>query len=369
MDLDDDSRKDLMEAFIDLQAEVESSLVALLKEWDDKDVNRLFRAVHNIKGNAGIMGLGVIVNFTHEVEEVIGALRQKRFPLNEAVAETLLLAMDRLHDLHQQELYNKKFDYLRIDETQLLYRALAESGNDESEQIAQQILHILGAGIVDAEVDLFSMQERELIQPVDWLVAETIEEKRQSDLLFFQELALQLDNQVDSWNGRSIQLFQWAMTMNQLAGSPVDAEQFAAAIYMHDFGMSLMPTELWVKKLDLNPEEIDSVARHPEWGYNYLVRVPGWEEAATIVHHHHECVDGSGYPGGLKSAEIHAGAKILAILDTFFFLTNGRVDSSARRSTVRAVSAINARVDTDFEGMWVQCFNHMIRKELKDGRV
>lgn len=369
MELDEEAKKDLMDAFLDLQSDAETCLIHLIKEWDIEQMHSLFRAIHNVKGNAGIMGLTTIVEFTHEVEEVAGALRQSKYELTESIAETLLLALDRLHDLHQQELFDKKFDYLRIDELQMLYHAMSCAAHDEADGIAKQILHILGAGVVEEDVDLFQLNQAAQPKVVEWLESESKEEKLRNDLSFFQELALQIDNQIDGWEGRSIQLFDWAMKMNQLAGTPVDELQFAAAVYLHDIGMTLMPHELWNKKLSLNPESCESLANHPDWGYNYLVRVPGWEEAATIIHHHHECVDGSGYPAGLTSNQIHAGAKILAILDTFFFLTNGRVDSSARRSTVRAVSAINARVDTVFEGMWVQCFNHMIRKELKAGNV
>jgi HD-GYP domain-containing protein (c-di-GMP phosphodiesterase class II) len=133
--------------------------------------------------------------------------------------------------------------------------------------------------------------------------------------------------------------------------------------------MSFLPLNLWSRKLDATQNELEELKYHTQWGYNYLVRIPGWEEAATIIHQHHEHVNGAGYPDGLKGDEIHDGAKILAILDTFFLLTNGRVDQSLRQSTVRAISAVNARVDTEFEGMWVQCFNHMIRGELKAGHI
>lgn len=369
MDIDDDSRKDLMDAFVELQEEVESSVLSLINSWDERTVNTLFRAVHNVKGNAGLLGLGIVVEFTHHVEEVVGALRQKRYPFSEPIGETLILAMDRLHDLHQQELYGKKFDYLRIEEFKTLYAGIAEAEPGEVDSIAHQALHILGAGIAEHDVDLFFHEAKNTVPIVKLLDDETTEEKLRSDLGFFQELSLQIDNQVENWDGRSIQLFDWAMRMNKLAGYPVNELQLAAAVYLHDLGMTLLPPELWSQKYSYAPGDHASISRHPDWGYHYLVRIPGWEEAATIIHQHHECVNGSGYPNGLMSDEIHAGAKILAILDAFFFLTNGRVDTSERRLTVRAVSAINTRVDTEFEGMWVQCFNHMVRKELQAGHL
>lgn len=369
MELNDENCKDLMEAFQDLQGEVEETLLRLIKNFNTDDVNCLFRAIHNIKGNAGIMGLEVIVGFTHEVEEVAGALRQGKYGLTESIGETLLLAMDRLHDLHQQEIFGKKFDYLRIDELSLLYRSMADADALEADNIAVQILKFLGAGLPGTDVDLFAHGSEPARVEVEALPPESAEDKQLHDLFFFQEFALQLDTQIEGWDGRSIQLFEWAMKMNKLAGAVVNENQLAAAVYIHNLGIALTPRKFWEGKLDFSPEELECVRNHPNWGYNFLVRIPGWEEAATIVHHHREAIDGSGYPNGLVGAEIHAGAKILSILDAFFFLTKGRVDSSARLSTVRAVSTINARIDTQFEGMWVQCFNHMIRKELQAGNV
>ncbi|MFT7561671.1 MAG: HD-GYP domain-containing protein (c-di-GMP phosphodiesterase class II) [Flavobacteriales bacterium] len=369
VELDDETKKDLFEAFDDLNQEFEVSLNKLLRQWDDEQVHCLFRAIHNIKGNAGILQVSLVVEFTHEVEEVVGALRRKQFQLTDAIVETLLIAMDRLNDLHQQELYGRHFEHLRIDELKVLYHAMSLAENDEANGISLQILQFLGAGIVDANVDLFLDTKKEPVVHIEPLATGNPEDKRALDLVFFQELALQLDNQVEHWFGRSIQLFDWAMKMNRIAGSPVDSEQFAAAIYLHDIGMSLVPRECWHLKLDVNDDELDDIKRHPDWGYQYLVRIPGWEEAATIIYEHHERTDGSGYPRGLQGREIHAGAKILAILDAFFHLTNGAVDASARKSTVRAVSTINAHIDSEFEGLWVQCFNHMIRSELKAGNI
>jgi HD-GYP domain-containing protein (c-di-GMP phosphodiesterase class II) len=92
----------------------------------------------------------------------------------------------------------------------------------------------------------------------------------------------------------------------------------------------------------------------------------GWEEAAKIVLHHNEHVDGQGFPYGLTHEGIHPGARIFAIADVSYSLTLGRTDRTQGRTIIRAISAINARIDIHFDGIWVQCFNHMIRKEIKE---
>ncbi len=369
MELDDETKIDLMEAFQDLHEEVEACLLLLIESPTDAAIHRLFRAIHSVKGNAGILQVQAIVEFSHTVEEVAGALRDKRFTLTDSIAEVLLIAMDRLGDQHKKELFGKQFDYLRIDELMLLYHSLSIAEESEADGIAHQILQFLGAGIIENDIDLFTADVRPTPPPQKTTLSAEEEEQALSDLMFFQELGLQLDNQTEALAGRSIQLFDWAMKMNQLSSSMIDEKQLSAAIYLHDIGMSFLPKELWDAKLDASPKGLGQLVQHPHWGYNYLIRVPGWEEAATIILQHHEHVNGAGYPNGLKGDQIHDGAKILAILDSFFLLTKGRVDQSLRQSTIRAISSVNARIDTEFEGMWVQCFNHVLRSELKAGNI
>ena len=371
--LDDESKKDLLEAFEDLHIEVEACLVDALNGVEASGqgalLNRLFRAIHNVKGNAGLMGVQPVVDFAHVIEEVAESLRSNKFDLSEKVAEALLIAMDRLRDIHEQELLDKRFDNLCIEELKALYHALAIADKDAACAVAQQTLQFLGAGVADEHASLSASPIVSNDQHILQLGPCADSDLQARDLAFFQHTALALDNLEPSWFGRSIQLYDWAMKMNEISGRQVDETQFAAAIYLHDLGMSFVPAEIAGNRLYANPQSHDAVRNHPDWGYQYLVRMPGWEEAATIIREHHECVDGTGYPSGLKGGDIHPGAKILKILDSFFALTNGCVDVGRRSSTVRAVSAINARIDTEFEGLWVQCFNHMIRKELRLGNI
>ena len=375
--MDDESKSDLLEAFLDLQAEIEACILKLQQgdDEDNKEIHSLFRAIHNIKGNAGIMGLQSIVDFAHQVEDVAGALRQGNFAMSAPIAESFMLAMDRLHDLHQMELYGEKFEHVGIDELKAKYYTLARASQEDADELAEDIVCDVNGfqprfGLPDevpAAGTMFDTDNSENSAPPD--SNHSVDTKR-ADLFFFQELALQLDNLVEEWENRSIQLFDWAMKMNNLAGQPIDELQFAAAIYMHDIGLGLIPRDQLLNHPNIEPSEDDVALRsHPSWAYNILSRMKGWEEAALIVLQHHERIDGSGYPSGLVGEQIHDGAKILGILDTFFSLTKGFVSHESRNTTVNALNTINQYTDTKFEGMWVQCFNHVLRKELKAGNI
>lgn len=362
--IDDETRQDLMDSLKELHATFEATISQLLTAPEDPVELRhaLFRAVHNIKGNAGMVRLGSVVGFAHELEEVIGALRQEKFDLTPAIAETLLIGLDRIQDLHEKELFGVEHEFLHLDKLTGLYQTLAQSPPDP-DLIATDTLQSLGAGIGGPDKPHHHRQKDFSESPAH------NQDSTLEDLIFFQELGFELDNQIPHWQGRSAQLYDWAMKMNQIAGSPVELDQLAAAIYMHDIGMSLVERELWETGMDSRPSPKSSLFRHPEWGYQFVSRIQGWQDAATIILQHHELINGSGYPSGLRGEDIHPGAKILAILECFFQLTRGPVDASMRQSTVRAVSAINARINSHYEGLWVQCFNHVIRNELRAGNL
>ena len=235
---------------------------------------------------------------------------------------------------------------------------------DTIEALARKTLMEIDAGLVGAELQL----ERPASgRPPETASADT--QKTYEDLAFFQELSFQMDSVNPFWVARSIQLFDWAQKMNHLSHDLVDYQQLAAATYIHDVGMTFIPSDILHKKEKLTVADIEEIHRHPVWGFELVSRMPGWSEAASIVLQHHERVDGKGYPSGLGADEVHHGAKILAILDAFFSMVNGRADRTQRRTALRAISEINAAVGSQFDRYWVSIFNEMIRAEVKSGGI
>ena len=366
MELDDEIRHELMDSFNDLAEQLEYDLNRLEHEPENKDIlASVFRAIHSMKGNAGIVQLMDIVAFAHSIEEVAESLRSRHYPANSAICEAFRLGIDRLRDLHNRDIFNHQISHLREQEIAELFCVLATSPPEKTEEAANNILRLMSNGVpLDSKSPVEDNQTTQSASQI-----ESANNNLHEDLSFFQTLSFQIDSQSNYWQGRSIQSFHWAMKMNKIGGNVVDYDQFAAAIYLHDIGMSFLPNSLLSAPGKLDEEQIAQLHSHPLWGYNYLVRIPGWKEAADIILDHHERIDGTGYPNKKLGADIHPGAKILAIIDAFFSMLRGRADRSQRASVLRAISEINSKADTQFDGMWLQCFNHMIREELKDGQL
>jgi HD-GYP domain-containing protein (c-di-GMP phosphodiesterase class II) len=106
-------------------------------------------------------------------------------------------------------------------------------------------------------------------------------------------------------------------------GNPV-MENLRLAASLHDIGIVGIPGTILGKKQRLNERELEIARKHPFIGSKLLEGVPGMSEARRIILEHHEYVDGSGYPYGLKGEEISLGGRILAVAEFYDSITSER---------------------------------------------
>ena len=99
---------------------------------------------------------------------------------------------------------------------------------------------------------------------------------------------------------------------------------YEAAI-LHDIGKIAIPDSILLKPGDLNDLEYDLIKQHVNMGYDVLKKYNIFKDIAHIIKIHHERIDGSGYPEGLKGDEISLEGKILAVADSFDAMTTSRI--------------------------------------------
>ena len=87
------------------------------------------------------------------------------------------------------------------------------------------------------------------------------------------------------------------------------------AATIHDLGKMGVPAEILTKPGKLTPTQISLIREHVQMGYDIIRNVKFPWPIADIVRQHHERLDGSGYPQGLKGEEILLEARILAVAD------------------------------------------------------
>ena len=114
----------------------------------------------------------------------------------------------------------------------------------------------------------------------------------------------------------------------QLSSHTIEGIRMAGVI--HDIGKISIPAEILSKPGDLRRKEFELIKDHPQMGYEILKDVEFPWPIAEIVHQHHERMDGSGYPLGLKGGEILLEARIIAVSDVVEAIASHRPYRPAR---------------------------------------
>ena len=99
---------------------------------------------------------------------------------------------------------------------------------------------------------------------------------------------------------------------------------------VHDLGRVAVPTGVWERPGPLRAEEWELVRLHPYHSARILSRSPVLAPLGAIVSRHHERLDGSGYPAGVRSSELDPTARLLAAADTWHTLGEARPHRPAR---------------------------------------
>jgi GGDEF domain-containing protein len=111
----------------------------------------------------------------------------------------------------------------------------------------------------------------------------------------------------------------------------------------------------------LTPDERSLIEMHPRVGFNILVQAPSLREVATVVLHHHERFDGTGYPAGLAGHEMPLASRVLAVLEAYGALTHER-PYRAPCSSEHACEVIIDGSGTQFDPEIAQLFVEQIRR-------
>ncbi|HEX9362740.1 MAG TPA: HD-GYP domain-containing protein [Candidatus Dormibacteraeota bacterium] len=134
----------------------------------------------------------------------------------------------------------------------------------------------------------------------------------------------------------------------QMSMSAAELRILARAGLMHDIGKLGIPDAVLTKHAPLSESEWQLMRTHPEMGLTLLDRAGQSSREVLAVLYHHERLDGSGYPYGLKAEAIPVEARIVAVADTYDALTSDRPYRNAcSDAEARRVLALEARSRLD----------------------
>lgn len=138
-------------------------------------------------------------------------------------------------------------------------------------------------------------------------------------------LALMIEARDPYTNGHCQRLSRYAATLGRTLGLPdEDVSALTRGGFLHDVGKIGIPDAILNKPARLTAEEFDRMKQHTVIGDRLCGKLPSLRPVRPIVRHHHERIDGSGYPDGLAGEAIPLLAQIMGIVDVFDALTTAR---------------------------------------------
>jgi HD-GYP domain-containing protein (c-di-GMP phosphodiesterase class II) len=146
----------------------------------------------------------------------------------------------------------------------------------------------------------------------------------------------------------------------RMGADRTDALEFAGML--HDVGKLGVPTQVLQKTGPLTEEELAAIQLHPMRGLEIVRQIGFLTEALDGIMHHHERMDGKGYPMGLAGDEIPEFARVIAVADAFDSMTSTRSYRGAR-SVEEAVAELRKCSGMQFDPVLVDAFIAALGKE------
>jgi putative nucleotidyltransferase with HDIG domain len=214
---------------------------------------------------------------------------------------------------------------------------------------------------------LYGLYQHERRLAADLFTAnETLE---RANLQFAAALIATLDARDRYTAGHSAAVAIYSRDIAERMGLPPDVQEHAYLCgLVHDIGKIGLPPGLLEKPGALTLEERRQMQEHSAIGERILAHVDEYSEIATVVRHHHERIDGQGYPDGLVNETIPLVSRIIGVADAYNAMTSDRPYRDAMPSRVARLRLAQA-VDSQFDTAAVAAFEAILAGAAEDYRL
>ena len=158
-----------------------------------------------------------------------------------------------------------------------------------------------------------------------------------------------------------------ALLCDLMAGSLTLSQQDTQALrfagMLHDIGKLAIPTRVLRKGDGLSNADLASIAEHAERGVEMVRDIDFLKDSFDAILHHHERMDGHGYPDGLGGDEIPLFSRIISVADAFDSLTTSRSHREAY-SVEAAVAELNRRAGTHFDPVVLAALERGLARQI-----
>lgn len=279
--------------------------------------------------------------------------------------ELSLLSRDNGVDIMLQTVYKDKLFYVYPSENaEILEFVYILSGEMECDQEGEKVTltsrdYFTVKGLKEP---VYFMAKTDVTYL--WIITEPTFQQVSESLRNLTDIAKKVENKDRYTFKHSERVATYSVKVAKHLKLPTEVVQklFLAA-ELHDIGKINVPFEVLNKPGKLTKEEFDLIKKHPGDGAD-MVRETSYSHLAQIIEQHHERLNGSGYPRGLKGDEISFEAKIIAVSDTFDAMTEDRAYRKAFSSQF-AMDEIKSMAGTHYDEEIVKALETILKNEGK----
>jgi len=180
-----------------------------------------------------------------------------------------------------------------------------------------------------------------------------------------QAFAAAIDAKDEYTKDHSYRVASYAVAIaRELGWKKNDVEGIYVAGLLHDIGKIIIDRDIINKGEALTGPEVREIKKHPQISYDILSKIKfPWKNVEMFVLHHHERVDGKGYPDSLSATELSEGVRILALADAFDAMTTDRPYRN-RMGLDEAFREVLKCSGTQFDEHITKTFFNLLLREL-----
>ena len=233
-----------------------------------------------------------------------------------------------------------------------------EFSNDDFETIRAMVRHI-GVGIhthrLLEQLAQRAEENRKLYEDLRAIYRDTV-----------RAFAAAIDIKDKYTQGHSERVGRYSeLIAREMGWGEEEVEGIQIAGYLHDIGKLIVDRDIINAPYRIDAKNSAELNRHPNAGYEILAPINHpYADIPLMAKHHHERLDGRGYPDGLTDQQIPMGAKIVSLADSFDAMTTDR-PYKRRRSFEDVVVDLRENSGKQFDGKVVAAFARAILKEVK----
>lgn len=197
------------------------------------------------------------------------------------------------------------------------------------------------------------------------------------EIPLFHELRQEFSNLLSRFTpvmkAKDTQLYRHSLRVQSLALaftsvlhlSEAEALTIGLAAFFHDIGKMNINEKILLKASGLTRQEFEIIKGHPAYGAKMLSEYKLLKNVVPSVYHHHERLDGKGYPDGIRGETIPLGARLVAIVDAFEVMTSYR-NYQNQRTPQQALEELYENAGTQFDAELVELFCKSLEIPLLD---